>query len=73
MTVIIFIGTNPAVMVLVSITFPILCVEGLLAENGAGLHLYALLLMSVVIGFGYFISSSLAQIVLSIFSSMIFM
>jgi heat shock protein HtpX len=60
--ILLFIATNLAVMVLISITFQILGIEGLLAENGADLNLYALLVMSAVIGFGgAFISLAISK------------
>ena len=47
-----FLATNIAVIALISITFQILGIEGLLLQNGVDLNLYALLVMSAVIGFG---------------------
>lgn len=57
-----FIATNFAVILLISITFQILGIEGLLAENGVDMNLYALLVMSAVIGFGgAFISLAISK------------
>ena len=47
-----FIVTNLAVIALISIVFRILGLEGILASNGVDLNLWALLVMSAVIGFG---------------------
>ncbi len=46
-----FIATNIAIMALISITFSLFGVQGLLAENGVDLNLKALLIYSAVIGF----------------------
>ncbi|MEN8214562.1 MAG: protease HtpX [Pseudomonadota bacterium] len=52
-----FLATNLAIMLLISIVFQLLGIEGILAENGVDLNLQALLVMSAVIGFsGSFIS-----------------
>lgn len=57
-----FIATNFAVILLISLTFQILGIEGLLAENGVDMNLYALLVMSAVIGFGgAFISLAISK------------
>jgi heat shock protein HtpX len=57
-----FIATNIAVIALISITFQILGIEGLLAANGVDLNLYALLVMSAVMGFGgSFISLAISK------------
>ena len=47
-----FLATNFAVMLLISLIFQIFGLEGILAENGVDLNLTALLVMSGVIGFG---------------------
>ena len=47
-----FLATNFAIMLLISLIFQIFGLEGILAENGVDLNLKALLLMSGVIGFG---------------------
>ena len=47
-----FLATNFAIMLLISIIFQLFGLEGILAENGVDLNLTALLLMSGVIGFG---------------------
>ncbi|MEX0941586.1 MAG: protease HtpX [Pseudomonadales bacterium] len=57
-----FIATNIAVLVLISIVFQLLGIEGLLAENGVDLNYEALLIMSAVIGFGgAFISLAISK------------
>ncbi|MGD1990424.1 MAG: protease HtpX [Chromatiales bacterium] len=47
-----FLATNLAIMVLISIIFQVLGLEGILAKNGVDLNLQALLVLSAVIGFG---------------------
>ena len=47
-----FLATNFAIMLLISLIFQIFGLEGILAENGVDLNLTALLVMSGVIGFG---------------------
>ncbi len=47
-----FLATNFAIMLLISIIFQLFGLEGILEENGVDLNLSALLLMSGVIGFG---------------------
>ena len=57
-----FLATNAAIMVLISIVFQIFGIEGILAENGVDLNLKALLVMSAVIGFGgSFISLAMSK------------
>jgi heat shock protein HtpX len=57
-----FLATNAAVLVLISVVFQVLGIEGILAENGVDLNLQALLVMSAVIGFGgSFISLALSK------------
>lgn len=57
-----FIATNIAVIALISIVFQLLGIEGLLHANGVDLNLYALLVMSAVIGFGgAFISLAISK------------
>ncbi len=56
-----FLATNVAIMVVISIVFSVLGLEGILAENGTDLNLNALLVMSAVIGF----SGSLISLILS--------
>ena len=52
-----FLATNIAIMVVISLVFSLLGFEGILAENGVDINLQALLVMSVIIGFsGSFIS-----------------
>ncbi len=47
-----FLATNFAIMLLISVIFQLFGLEGILAENGVDLNLSALLVMSGVIGFG---------------------
>jgi heat shock protein HtpX len=62
MRILLFLATNIAVIALITIVFQLLGIEGLLAENGVDLNLYALLVMSVVIGFGgSFISLAISK------------
>ncbi|MET0071415.1 MAG: protease HtpX [Candidatus Thiodiazotropha sp.] len=57
MRIALFLGTNLAILMLISITFRLLGIEGLLLENGVDLNINALLVYSAVIGFsGSFIS-----------------
>ncbi|TNF92007.1 MAG: protease HtpX [Gammaproteobacteria bacterium] len=56
-----FLGTNLAILVLVSITFRLLGIEGFLQQNGVDLDLNALLIFSAVVGF----SGSLISLFLS--------
>jgi heat shock protein HtpX len=52
MRILLFLGTNMAVLVLVGIVFNLLGLEGILAENGVDLNLGPLLIMCAVFGFG---------------------
>ena len=62
MRILLFLATNAAVLVLISVVFQVLGIEGILAENGMDLNLQALLLMSAVIGFGgSFISLAMSK------------
>ena len=62
MRIVLFLATNAAIMVLISIVFQIFGFEGILAENGVDLNLQALLVMSAVIGFGgSFISLAMSK------------
>ena len=57
-----FLATNIAVLVLISIVFHIFGFEGILARNGVQLNYNALLVMSAVIGFGgSFISLAMSK------------
>jgi heat shock protein HtpX len=57
-----FLATNAAILVLISIVFQVFGIEGILAENGVDLNLQALLVMSAVIGFGgSFISLAMSK------------
>ena len=46
-----FFATNIAILVVISIVFSLLGLDGILAENQVDLNLQALLVMSAVIGF----------------------
>ncbi len=62
MRIFLFLATNAAVLVLISVVFQLLGIEGILAENGVDLNLQALLVMSAVIGFGgSFISLAISK------------
>ena len=64
MRIVLFLATNAAVLVLVSIVFQVLGIEGILAQNGVDLNLQALLVMSAVIGFGgSFISLAMSKFI----------
>ena len=52
MRILLFLATNMAVLVLVSIVFNLLGLQGILAENGVDLNLGALLVFCAVFGFG---------------------
>ena len=57
-----FLATNVAILVVISIVFSVLGLEGILAENQVDLNLNALLVMSAIIGFaGSFISLFLSK------------
>ena len=49
--ILLFLATNMAVMVLISIVFQIFGIQGMLASNGVDLNLQAVMLMSLVVGF----------------------
>lgn len=60
--ILLFLATNVAVMVLISIVFKIFGFEGILASNGVDLNLKAVLVMSLVVGFaGSFISLMMSK------------
>ena len=62
MRIALFLATNAAVLVLISIVFQIFGIEGILDSNGIDLNLNALLVMSAVIGFGgSFISLAISK------------
>jgi heat shock protein HtpX len=62
MRIFLFLATNAAVLVLISVVFQLFGIEGILAQNGVDLNLQALLLMSAVIGFGgSFISLAMSK------------
>jgi Zn-dependent protease with chaperone function len=52
MRILLFLASNAAILVVISVVFQVFGLEGLLQENGVDLNLQALLLMSAVIGFG---------------------
>lgn len=57
-----FLATNAAILVLISIVFQVFGIEGILDSNGVDLNLNALLVMSAVIGFsGSFISLAISK------------
>lgn len=62
MRIFLFLATNIAVLVLVSIVFQVFGIGGILAENGVDLNYTALLILAGVIGFGgSFISLALSK------------
>jgi len=62
MRILLFLATNAAILVLISVVFQLFGIEGILAENGVDLNLQALLVMSAVIGFGgSFISLAMSK------------
>jgi len=62
MRILLFLATNAAVLILISVVFQVLGLEGILAENGVDLNLQALLVLSAVIGFGgSFISLAMSK------------
>jgi len=65
-TIVFFLATNAAVMLLVSVVFQVLGLQGILAANGVDLNLQAVLVMAMVIGFSgsiisLFMSKSMAK------------
>lgn len=52
MRILLFLATNMAVMLLLSVVFKVLGLEGILAQNGVDLNLSSLLVMCAVFGFG---------------------
>ncbi len=62
MRILLFLATNAAILVVISVVFQVLGFDGILAKNGVDLNLQALLVMSAVIGFGgSFISLALSK------------
>ena len=62
MRIMLFLATNAAILVVISIVFQIFGIEGILQENNVDLNLQALLVMSAVIGFGgSFISLAMSK------------
>ena len=49
--ILLFLGTNLAIVALISLTFRLLGLEGLLQSNGVDLNINALIVYSAVIGF----------------------
>lgn len=63
MRLLLFLGTNVAVLVVISVVFELLGIDNLLAQNGVDLNLNALLIYSAIIGF----SGSLISLFISKF------
>ncbi len=62
MRIMMFLATNAAILVVISLVFQIFGLEGILQENGVDLNLQALLIMSAIIGFGgSFISLAMSK------------
>jgi heat shock protein HtpX len=61
--ILMFLGTNIAIIALISVTFRLLGLDGILAQNGVDLDLNALMIYSAVIGF----SGSLISLFMSKF------
>jgi heat shock protein HtpX len=62
MRIFLFLATNAAILVVISVVFNLLGIDGILQENGVDLDLGALLVMSAVIGFtGSFISLAMSK------------
>lgn len=62
MRVFLFLATNAAILVVISVVFQIFGIEGILQKNNVDLNLQALLLMSAIIGFGgSFISLAMSK------------
>ena len=62
MRIFLFLATNAAILVVISVVFNVLGIDGILQENGVDLDLGALLVMSAVIGFtGSFISLAMSK------------
>ncbi|MCB1800713.1 MAG: protease HtpX [Gammaproteobacteria bacterium] len=61
--ILLFLGTNIAIIALISVTFRLLGLDGILAQNGVDLDMNALLIYSAVIGF----SGSLISLFMSKF------
>lgn len=60
--ILLFLATNAAILVVISVTFRIFGIDNLMQNNGTDLNLNALLLMSAIIGFsGAFISLLLSK------------
>ncbi|MGB1110014.1 MAG: protease HtpX [Gammaproteobacteria bacterium] len=59
--ILLFLATNAAILVVISFTFRLLGIDGVLQQNGVDLNLNALLLMSAIIGF----SGSLISLLVS--------
>ena len=51
MRILLFLGTNIAIIALISVTFRLLGLDGILQQNGVDLDMNALLVMSAIIGF----------------------
>jgi len=60
--ILLFLATNAAILVVISLVFNVLGIDGLLQQNGVDLDLRALLIMSAVIGMGgSFISLAMSK------------
>ena len=64
--ILLFLGTNLAIVALISLTFRLLGLEGLLQSNGVDLNINALIVYSAVIGFAgalisLFLSKTMAK------------
>lgn len=64
--ILLFLATNAAIMLLVSVVFQVLGLDGILAENGVDMNLQSVMVMSAVIGFSgslisLFMSKTLAK------------
>ncbi len=57
-----YLATNVAVMILISVVFQFFGIQGILAENGVDLNLQAVMIMSLIIGFaGSIISLAMSK------------
>ncbi len=62
MRIMLFLATNFAILIVISVVFQVFGIGGILKENGADLDLQALLLMSAIIGVaGSFISLAMSK------------
>ena len=62
MRILLFLATNAAILVVISVVFNLLGIDGVLHQNNVDLNLQALLIMSAVIGMGgSFISLAMSK------------